>query len=162
MTNLIKAAALAAMSFATIAATVPMAAAEESTKIGTLECTVEGGVGLLIGSSKDAVCTFTHANGATENYTGNISKLGLDVGITGESHLKWLVFTPTGTELGEYALAGKYVGASASAALGVGLGANALVGGQAENIGLQPLSVEGSTGFNVAVGVSSLTLEPQS
>ena len=139
----------------------PLAAgAAERTKLGTLECTIEGGLGLLIGSSKEAACTFKHADGTSESYVGQLSKLGLDFGITGESYLKWIVFAPAGTEIGEHALAGQYVGGSAGASLGIGLGANALFGGSAKKIGLQPLSVEGGTGLNVAIGVSSLTLDP--
>ncbi len=134
--------------------------AAERTRLGTLDCMVEGGIGLLVGSSKSAQCTFKHANGNTEKYTGKISKLGLDIGVTGDSFLKWIVLTPAGTEIGEYALAGRYVGVSAGATLGIGLGANALVGGSAKKIGLQPLSVENSTGLNVAVGVSTLKLDP--
>lgn len=139
---------------------VPLSAqAAERNKLGTLSCTVAGGIGLLVGSSKTATCQFKHADGSMEKYTGKISKLGIDIGITGESFLKWVVFTPAGTEIGEHALAGRYVGISAGGSLGIGLGANALVGGQAKKIGLQPLSLEGGTGLNVAVGVSTLTLE---
>ena len=145
------------------AAMAPLSAnAADRDKLGTLSCTVEGGIGLLIGSSKKAACEFKHADGTMEKYTGQISKLGLDVGVTGESFLKWVVFTPVGTNIGEHALAGRYVGVSAGGSLGIGLGANALVGGSAKKIGLQPLSVEGGTGVNVAVGVSTLTLEPAS
>lgn len=136
------------------------AQAAERTKLGVLECTIEGGVGLLVGSSKKGTCTFEHTDGSVESYTGKISKIGLDVGITGESFLKWVVFTPVGNEVGTHALAGSYVGVSTGVSLGIGLGANALIGGQAKNIGLQPLSVEGGTGLNIAVGVSSLKLSP--
>ena len=147
---------------ALVAASVlaPLSAhAAERTRLGTLSCTIEGGIGLLLGSSKKAACEFKHTDGTKEKYTGKISKLGIDVGITGESFLKWVVFTPAGTEIGEHALAGRYVGISAGGSLGIGLGANALVGGSAKKVGLQPLSVEGGTGLNVAVGVSTLTLE---
>lgn len=139
---------------------VPFSAqSAERNKLGTLSCTIEGGIGLLLGSSKKAACEFKHADGSMEKYTGKISKLGVDIGVTGESFLTWVVFTPAGTEIGEHALAGRYVGISAAGSLGIGLGANALVGGSAKKIGLQPLSVEGGTGLNVAVGVSTLTLE---
>ncbi len=139
----------------------PLAAkATERTKLGILECTIDGGIGLLVGSSKKGTCVFSHTDGSVENYDGKISKIGIDVGITGKSYLKWVVFTPAGSEIGQHALAGQYVGASAGVSLGIGLGANALIGGQAKNIGLQPLSVEGGTGLNVAVGVSSLSLDP--
>ena len=118
------------------------------------------GFGLLLGSSKEAICEFSHKDGTTETYSGKLKKLGLDVGVTGESYLKWVVFTPIGNEIGSYALQGDYVGVSAGAALGIGLGANALVGGSDKKIGLQPLSIEGKTGLNLAVGFSTLELAP--
>jgi di/tricarboxylate transporter len=55
-------------------------------------------------------------------------------------------------------LAGKYVGASGSASLGLGVGANALVGGSHRSIALQPLSLEGQTGVNLALGIAGLTM----
>lgn len=155
MKNLLAVVAIAGFALAPLSAS-----AAERTRLGTLECTIAGGIGLLITSSKKATCTFKHADGTVENYTGQLNKLGLDIGVTGESYLKWVVFTPAGSEVGAHALAGGYVGASAGISLGIGLGANALIGGSAKNIGLQPLSVEGGTGLNVAAGVSSLNLDP--
>lgn len=149
---------------AVIAATMSTAASADQhrTKLGVLSCEVEGGVGLLLGSSKAVTCNFQHADGSVENYTGKSSKIGLDIGVTGTTYLSWLVFTPIGNEVGQHALAGQYVGISAAGALGIGLGANALIGGFDKKIGLQPLSVEAGSGVNLAVGVSSLTLEPAS
>lgn len=140
---------------------MPLAAqaAPSGDKLGVLECTVDGGIGLLIGSSKKVNCTFAQSNGDVDSYTGSISKLGLDVGITGESFIKWVVFTPSGAELDDHPLAGKYVGVSTGVSLGIGLGANALVGGNDKQIGLQPVSIEGQTGLNVALAVSTLNLE---
>ncbi len=140
----------------------PVIAEEKRTKLGVLECEVEGGMGLLLGSSKGVTCSFQHANGTVETYTGTSSKIGIDIGVTGKMYLSWLVFTPIGNKAGKHALAGQYVGISAAGALGIGLGANALVGGSNKKIGLQPLSVEAGTGVNIALGVSSLTLEPAS
>jgi Protein of unknown function (DUF992) len=56
--------------------------------------------------------------------------------------------------------AGNYGGASAEATVGAGLGANVLVGGSDRTIALQPLSVQGQTGLNVAAGVTELILRP--
>lgn len=131
------------------------------TQLGVLECTVEGGIGLLVGSNRRADCAFVHKDGAVENYTGELSKFGLDIGVTDNSYLGWIVFTPAGSEYGAYSLAGRYVGISAGGTLGIGLGVNALVGGSTKNIGLQPFSFEGKTGLNLAAGFASLTLEPE-
>ncbi len=80
--------------------------------------------------------------GKIERYTGTSGKLDVDVGVTGKSHLSWIVVNTVPTKVGEGSLAGTYVGASAGASLGIGLCANALVGGNAKNFGLQPLSAE--------------------
>jgi hypothetical protein len=139
------------------AAALP-AAAKSGVNVGALSCTVEGGIGLIIGSSKDMQCVFNPADGgASEHYTGTISKLGIDIGITNESYIRWLVFAPGTINRG--ALAGGYAGASAEATLGVGLGANVLVGGLDNTIALQPVSIQGQEGLNVAAGVTSLNLD---
>ncbi len=138
------------------ASAAPASADGAGINIGTLECIVEGGIGLIITSSKAMDCVYKSSTGREDVYTGNISKFGLDIGVTGEARMIWGVFAPGIVEYG--ALAGRYVGASAEATAGIGAGANALVGGS--NITLQPLSVQVQTGLNAALGVSSMTLEP--
>lgn len=133
-------------------------ASQPKERLGTLSCEVAGGIGLLIGSSRTVDCEFKQRTGKVERYTGTIGKLGIDVGVTGKSYLSWIVVNTKPTTIGEGSLAGTYVGASARASLGVGLGANALVGGNANNFGLQPLSAEAGTGVNVAAGISRLQL----
>lgn len=133
-------------------------AAHPKERLGTLSCQVAGGVGLIIGSNKSVDCTFKRGSGGSEHYVGSIGKLGLDVGVTRKSYLSWIVYNVQPTAVGQGALAGTYVGASAGASVGYGLGANALLGGTAKNFGLQPLSGETSSGFNVAAGVSRLEL----
>jgi len=127
-------------------------------RLGTLSCTVSGGVGYLIGSNKSVECSFKRQSGRAERYVGSIGKLGIDVGVSGKSYLSWVVYTANASEAGKGDLAGTYRGASASAAVGLGLGANALIGGTSKNFGLQPLSAQAGTGLNVAAGISSLTL----
>jgi len=141
---------------AALAAASP-ASARSGVKIGSLNCTVEGGVGLILGSSKGMVCRFRPAGGGrSERYTGRISRLGIDIGVTGKAYMTWAVFAPGKVKRG--ALAGSYGGASAEATIGVGLGANVLVGGFKKTIALQPLSIQGQTGLNVAAGVAGLRL----
>jgi len=73
--------------------------------------------------------------------------------------MSWAVLMPTeGPQRG--ALAGDYVGASGQVAVGVGVGGNVLVGGSNRSVTLQPFSVEGDTGINLAVGVSGMVLRP--
>jgi hypothetical protein len=102
-------------------------------------------------------CVFRSNTGQTYHYTGTITRLGLDVGVTGGGRLFWGVFAPT-SHIGPGALRGNFVGASGNASLGVGLGANVLVGGSHRTISLQPLSVEGQVGINLALGVAGLRL----
>ena len=133
------------------------ASAQQGVKVGGLRCSVSSGLGLIITSKQEMSCTFTSLNGSTERYYGTIQKFGLDIGSTNSGILAWDVFTPTsGPKRG--ALAGDYVGAAASATLGVGVGANVLVGGFDRSITLQPLSIQAQTGLELAAGVASLTL----
>jgi hypothetical protein len=126
--------------------------------IGSLNCNVAGGVGFIFGSSKDISCVFTKPDGTAERYHGDIDKYGVDIGFTGDGYMVWAVFAPGQVQKG--ALAGTYSGASADVAVGLGLGANVLVGGSNKQIALQPVSIEGMTGLNVAAGFGQITLKP--
>src|ERR1700730_17673966 len=132
-------------------------AVAQGVKIGALSCEVSGGLGLIIASSKEMNCLFTSASGQTEPYSGTIRKFGLDIGATDQGVLAWDVFAPSeGPERG--ALAGDYGGIDASATIGAGVGANALVGGSGRSFTLQPLSIQAQTGIALAAGVAELTL----
>src|SRR6266849_7970654 len=129
-----------------------------TTSAGTLTCQMAPSIGLIFGSRQRMACRFA-ANGPypPEAYVGVMGTIGLDVGITAGGVMAWGVFAPTaGPRRG--ALAGTYVGASGAIGVGVGVGANLLFGGTGRSIALQPLSVEGSVGINLSLGVSSLTL----
>ncbi len=149
------------ITFAAAALAVPMIAApamaQEKVKVGTLRCNVAGGVGLIVTSKKDMICRFQPTRGRGERYAGTIRKYGLDVGATQRAVVLWGVFAPvTGHPHG--ALAGDYVGASGEVSAGAGVGANALVGGLNRSVSLQPLSVGGQVGVNLALGVADLQL----
>lgn len=135
------------------------AAAETRVEIGLLDCAVEGGAGFIIGSTKDLTCRFDPADGRpAETYYGSVRKFGLDIGVTGQTIIKWGVLAPTIDSYAPGSLAGNYVGVSAEATVGVGLGANALVGGSGETFVLQPISVQAQQGLNLAIGFSSFEL----
>lgn len=128
-------------------------------KVGTLTCDISAGIGLIITSKKDLTCMFTPAHpGPREVYVGSITKFGLDLGATTGGEMVWSVYAPTDSRFA--ALAGNYSGASAEATVGAGLGANVLIGGSHRTVTLQPLSVQGQAGLNVAAGVSELRLRP--
>ncbi len=133
------------------------AQAADGVKVGVLSCSTKGGIGYIIGSSKAINCAFKpSAGGRVEHYTGKLGKLGLDIGVTGDSVLAWAVFAPGKLKPGS--LAGSYGGASAEATVGVGLGANVLVGGFSKTVNLQPISVQAQTGLNIAGGIGTLYL----
>ena len=70
----------------------------------------------------------------------------------------WAVFAPGDVSAGS--LAGTYAGGTASASAGLGVGANALIGGSNDQIALQPVSIEGNEGLNIAGGIGEITLRP--
>lgn len=125
-------------------------------KVGTLTCREASGWGLILGSSRHVRCLFDNGE-HVEAYDGSINKFGVDVGYKSGARIVWAVIAPSDYPA-QGALQGHYVGATASATLGVGLGAHALVGGFDRSIALQPLSVEGNEGLDVAAGVGELTL----
>ncbi len=129
----------------------------DGVRVGVLTCEVSGGTGFIFGSSKSLRCSFDPSEGGVETYTGSINKFGLDIGVTGPATMTWAVIAPT-NEIGDGALSGSYIGASAEATAGVGGGANLLIGGSDDTISLQPLSVQGQTGVNAALAVSELVL----
>lgn len=153
--------ALAALAIAAaVALPAPaMAQGANRTKVGTLTCDISAGIGLIIASKKDVTCMFTPSQpGPREVYVGSISKFGLDIGATTGGEMIWAVYAPTNRKFG--ALAGNYGGASAEATVGAGVGANVLIGGSDRTVTLQPVSVQGQAGLNVAAGVAGLELHP--
>jgi hypothetical protein len=130
----------------------------QNVQVGTLVCDVSAGIGMIIGSQRTMACTFTNSRGEPEVYVGRIRRFGLDIGATAGGQMVWTVFAPSG-RFSRGALAGNYGGASAEATVVAGLGANVLLGGSNRSIALQPLSVQGQAGLNVAAGVADLQLQ---
>lgn len=147
----------AALAVFTLTAIPAHAQQKMTVKTGYLTCHVASGWGFIIGSSRKMRCTYSSKNHRTEHYTGSISKFGADIGYLQSAVILWAVAAPT-TDLGPGALAGHYAGAQASVALGVGAGANVLIGGFKKSIALQPVSVEGQNGLNVAAGIGAMSL----
>jgi len=147
------------MSAALLVASVTLTQAQDRVQAGTLECRGGSSVGMVVGSVTNLGCVFRSQGRPDDLYVATVKKIGLDLGITEASALSWIVLAPT-AQLGPGDLSGNYAGVNASAAVGVGLGANAMIGGSANSFALQPLSVQGQTGLNVAAGVQSLELRP--
>jgi len=136
------------------------AQADDGVEVGTLVCDVSGGLGLILGSQREMVCVLEAVDGYTDAYVGVINRFGLDLGATTAGTIVWTVIAPTQDMYAPGALSGNYVGASGEATLGVGLGANVLVGGGERSFSLQPISIQGQTGLNIAAGVAELVLRP--
>jgi hypothetical protein len=150
-----------------LSAILPLPSAAQSpqasqpwTQVGALTCNVNPNIGFIFAGHQPMECTFTPvAPAPPQYYDGAINTVGIDVGVSVGSVLAWGVFAPT-TGMPAGALAGEYVGASGDLGIGVGAGANVLLGGSARTVALQPLSLQGSIAFNVVLGVSSLKLRP--
>jgi hypothetical protein len=128
-------------------------------KVGGLSCTMSPTIGLIVVEEQTVNCQFTpHGHYPSEHYTGTIGTVGIAVGVVGGGMLAWAVYMPTqGPSQGS--LAGTYGGASGDIDIGAGVGANALWGGSGRSVALQPISVEGSVGLDVTLGLSALTLQ---
>lgn len=151
---------LAMLAVAAIPAMVAAgAAAQGRAQVGNLTCDISGGIGLVFGSQRTLDCTFTPSTstpGPVEHYTGTLTKLGVDIGATDRGAMVWLVYAPTSRPAG--ALTGSYGGATAEASVGAGVGTNVLVGGSNRTVQLQPVSLQGQTGLNLAAGVAGIDL----
>ncbi|HEY3814038.1 MAG TPA: DUF992 domain-containing protein [Caulobacteraceae bacterium] len=130
-------------------------AADARVKIGTLSCNESSGWGFIVGSH-EIRCAFDNGH-RVEYYSGHISKFGAVAGYQKSGVLVWAVLAPT-DHINPGALKGHYGGLTAGASVGVGAGANALIGGNNRTIVLQPISVEGLSGINLAAGIGELTL----
>ena len=153
---------LGAMAASLLAASLSSADAQQPmtrVQVGVLECRGGASVGFIVGSVTHLGCVLRIEGVPEDRYIATIQKVGLDLGITQETALAWGVFAPT-AQLGPGDLAGNYAGAQGSASLGVGAGGNVLVGGSNNSIALQPLSLQGQVGINIAAGLESLELRP--
>jgi uncharacterized protein DUF992 len=133
---------------------------KKGVKVGTLRCNEASGWGFVFGSSFDLKCVFNSAEKGEKpmRYTGKIKKFGVDIGYQGNAVILWAVAS-TSEKFMPGDLAGTYGGVTGEAAWAVGLGANLLYGGSKKGFALQPLSVEGVAGANVAAGVAVIELK---
>ena len=149
------------LTLAAAALIVPLAAANAlpPVRAGILQCQGGQNVGFVVGSVTSLECVFQSEGRRPEPYIATVRRYGVDLGITGQTSLAWAVNAPTG-QVGRGDLAGNYGGVGANASIGVGFGGNFLVGGPANSYALQPISVQGQTGLNVAAGVADIELQP--
>lgn len=153
----LRATCLSAIAAAMLAATAT-SSTQAAVEIGGLTCRSPGAVGYVVGAVLNLECLFApSAGGPTHRYVGVIHRVGVDLGVTQGVSLGWIVFAPTGA-IHPGDLAGNYGGVQGNASVGVGVGANALVGGSNNTFALQPVSAQAQTGLNVSAGLSGLEL----
>jgi Protein of unknown function (DUF992) len=137
----------------------PALAQQRQLQVGQLTCSLSAGIGLVVGSQRNVNCILRGQPGEPdEAYAGTMTRIGLDIGVTGGGVIVWTVFADTNRYAGM--LAGKYGGATAEVSLAAGLGANVLVGGSNRTIALQPVSLQGQVGLNIGAGIGELELHP--
>jgi len=145
-----------AVAAAALAGSLSSASAADRVDVGVLVCNVGSSIGMIVESKQPLSCTFNPTQGPNTTYTGQIQRIGIDLGVTGGGVMTWGVASVTKDVL-PGALAGKYAGVSGDVALGIGVGANALVGTD-KSFALNPISVEGNVGASLALGVAEMTL----
>ena len=150
------AALIAAVALVTI--TRPADAQPRRVQVGTLACSLSSSIGLVLGSQRNVNCDFSSSGAPVERYTGTMTRIGLDVGVTTGGAIIRAVFADTDRYAGM--LSGTYAGASGEVSIAAGLGANVLVGGSDTTVALQPVSVQGQVGLNIAADVGALELHP--
>ena len=148
-----------ALATALVAAATAAMAQQNRVEVGVIECRGST-TSFVVGSVTDLSCAFRASdNSPPEPYHATLRRAGVDIGFPQQIVVAWAVLAPTrGIQRGD--LAGSYVGAAASATVGLGVGANALIGGSNNTIALQPLSGQAQTGLSVAAGVAGLELRP--
>ncbi len=145
------------VTFAALVTTLSGASAQSRVQVGTIDCQGGPNVGYVIGSSTQLACVFRAQGRRPEPYLANMQRFGIDLGITDTTGLAWAVFAPT-YRVGPGDLSGSYGGVGGNAAVGIGGGANLLLGGSQNSYALQPLSLQGQTGLNVAGGIVGVEL----
>jgi len=152
-------AAAAVVAAALVMVVGPADAQPRQIQVGTLSCSMSASIGLIVGSQKNVNCVLRGQPGEPEEaYSGTMTTIGLDIGVTSGGVIVWTVFADTDRYAGM--LAGIYTGATAEVSVAAGLGANVLVGGSNRTVALQPLSLQGQVGLDIAAGIGQLELHP--
>jgi hypothetical protein len=122
-------------------------------RMGTLTCNISGGVGIVVGSSRDVSCLYRPMHGRQQAYGGTVDNVGLDVGASmpGQIHFGVMGAAPM-TNLG-----GNYSGPGLGVTLGGTVGGNVL--SNPNGVMLQPLD-NMRNGIGVSAGIGSINLQP--
>lgn len=147
------------IAIAALGVSIAGANAQQQERAGLLQCQGGQNVGFVVGSVTSFECVFQSEGRRPEPYIATVRRYGVDLGFTDQTRLVWAVNAPT-RRVGRGDLAGNYGGVGANASVGVGFGGNFLVGGPENAYALQPISVQGQTGLNVAAGIADIELQP--
>jgi hypothetical protein len=128
-------------------------------RAGVLECEGRRTTGKLVMSQARLRCVFRSQGREPERYVAKVRRYGVDLGLTDQTRMAWAVNAPV-NDFGRSELRGRYGGLAANAAAIVGFGGNFLVGGSRRAAALQPISLQGQTGLNLAAGVTEVELFP--
>ncbi len=152
---------LRVLSIVTLVLVAPFAQAhpERPMRAGVLECEGRRASGKLVMSHSRLRCLFRSQGHQPERYVANVHRYGVDLGLTAETKMAWAVNAPV-NDFGRSELRGRYGGVTANAAAIVGFGGNFLLGGADRAPALQPISLQGQTGLNLAAGVTEVELLP--
>lgn len=133
---------------------------EGAAEIGILSCDLTQKDNDILRSKSEYLCTMdAHDDAFDAKYVATVTKWGVDLSTTDQETIKWAVLT-TQEKYAKDMMQGHYVGAGADIAVKYGAGVKVLVGGDADAISLQPLSVAGKEGFGVAVGLDAMDIAP--
>ena len=143
---------------AATALTLTTSGAHARADIGVLTCKLTDVQNDIVYTNEKFACEFKPKSGDTQTYTGEIKALGVNLSVTKDVTLVWGVLAPSSDAAEAGALAGRYVGGTASIALGAGAAANVLIGGSKHTVALQPVSASGVIGTGAALDVEEFEL----
>ena len=144
---------------AALAVFATAASAQSGAEIGKLECVLTDQQNRVIRSEQSFDCEFLPIVGEPETYAGRMTRTGVDLTVRRRFVLIWAVLSPTEVAFEPGSLRGTYAGGAADVALGLGVGANVLVGAGPNAFTLQPLSVAGVVGAGVSLAAARFVLE---
>ncbi len=143
-----------------LVASASSAMAQDRVEVGMLECRGST-TSFIVGSVTDLSCGFRPAGGGpAEPYHATMRRAGVDLGFNQQIVVAWAVWAPIARPAALGSERQLRAVRQASATVGVGVGANALIGGSGNTIALQPLSGQAQTGLSVAAGVAAWSFAP--
>ena len=141
-----------------LAALSGSAQAQDRVQSGSLTCDVSAGIGLIIGSQRNVSCTFTPSTPGPDRVLHRHDLQARPRHRRDHRRRDGVARVRPDQPPGRRARRATTRAPSAEASVVAGIGANALVGGSNRTVALQPFSVQGQVGLNLAAGVAGLDL----